>query len=277
MPGYFDAMGIPVLRGRSYAETDRVGSPGVIVVNEAFADFYFPGEDAVGKRIGSFANDGWVYGREWLTIVGVVGNVRHRGLTSEPRREIYVNGLQRPMRLRSGVVVARTGGDPADLVGPIRARLAALDPEVPADFATMESIVSASTSDRRFLMIVLAVFATVALTLSAVGIYGVVSYTVARRRREMGIRLALGAAPGRVRSMVIRNAMQMVLIGIVAGILGARLLSRSFEALLWLVSPTDSTTIAIVVVLLAGTAWIASFVPALRGSRVDPLVTMRSD
>ncbi|MGD8331865.1 MAG: ABC transporter permease [Acidobacteriota bacterium] len=277
MPGYFEAMGIPLLRGRTYTEDDRAGGAGVVVVNEAFARAYFADEEAVGRRIGSFANDGWVYGDEWLTIIGVVGNVHHSGLTSAPRREVYVNGLQRPMRLRSGVVVARTEGDPAELIAPIRARIAALDPEVPAQYATLESIVTASTADRRFLMIVLGVFAAVALTLSAVGIYGVVSYSVARRTREMGIRLALGAPPTRVRTMVILNAMQMVLIGVVAGLIDARLLSRFFESLLWQVSPTDPWTAAGVVLALAATAWVASFVPARRGAAVDPLLTMRSE
>jgi ABC-type antimicrobial peptide transport system permease subunit len=181
------------------------------------------------------------------------------------------------MRLRSGAVVARTAGDPAELIAPIRARVAALDPEVPAQYATLESIVAASTADRRFLMIVLGVFAAVALTLSAVGIYGVVSYSVVRRSREMGIRLALGAPPARVRTMVILNAMQMVLIGMVGGLIGARLLSRFFASLLWQVSPTDPWTAAGVVLALAATAWLASFVPARRGAAVDPLLTMRSE
>jgi putative ABC transport system permease protein len=277
MPGYFEAMGIPVLRGRAYTDADRAGAPGVIVVSEEFARFYFPNEDPLGKRIGSFANDGWVYGTEWLTIIGVVGNVRHGGLTTDPRREIYVNGLQRPMRVRSGVVVARTAGNPADLVAPIRARLAALDPDVPAEYAALESIVAASVADRRFLMIVLGVFAAVALALSAVGIYGVVSYGVERRTREMGIRLALGAPPARVRALVIRNAMTMVLFGMIAGLVGAWLLNRTFASLLWQITPNDPWTVAGVVALLIAVAWLASYVPARRGARVDPLVTMRAE
>jgi len=274
---YFDAMGIPVLRGRTFAAGDRIGAPGVVVVNQAFASYYFPDEDPVGQRIGSLANDGWVYGDEWLTIVGVVGDVRHAGLTSEPLREMYVNGMQRPMRLGAGTLVTRADGAPADLSAPIRARIVALDPEVPVSFRTMEAVVAGSTADRRFLMVVLGVFAAVALTLSAVGIYGVVSYTVARRTREMGIRIALGAPPRRVRALVIRNAMGMVAAGLVVGVLGARWLSSTLEALLWQISATDPWTIAGVVLLLAATAAGASYVPAWRGSRVDPLVTMRSE
>lgn len=272
--GYFDAMRIPVLNGRTFNAADQRGAPGVVVVNEAFADYYFPEESAVGRRIGSLSNDGWVYGDEWLTIVGVVGNVRHSGLTAEPLREIYVNGMQRPMRLRSGVLVVRGSSD----LGPaIREKLALVDPEVPTELSTMNAIVAASTADRRFLMIVLAVFAGVGLTLSAVGIYGVVSYAVAQRTREMGIRIALGAAPSKVRNLVVRNAMRMVVAGLVVGVAGALALSRLLGSLLWQVSPSDPLTIAGVVLLLATTGWLASFVPALRGSRVDPLVTMRGD
>ncbi|HEX9700785.1 MAG TPA: ABC transporter permease [Acidobacteriota bacterium] len=272
---YFEAMDIALLRGRFFNAADRAGAPGVAIVNQALVDRFFPDEEPLGKRIGSLSNDGWVYGEEWLTIVGVVGNVRHDGLTAEARPETYVHYLQRPMRARGANVTLETIGEPTALVAAVREHIRRLDDRVPMDFSSMESLLGRSLAERRFTMAILAVFGAVALALAAVGIYGVVSYSVARRRREMGIRIALGAQPRGVRRLVVRRSMTLVAAGIVIGVLGALALTRLLETMLYEVSPTDPLTFAAVTLLLAATAWLASFIPALRGSRTDPMITMR--
>ena len=275
--GYFAAMKIPLLRGRLFGPGDHAGTPDVAVVNRSLAEKLWPGGDPIGKRVRNLANDSWIYPDRWITIVGVAGDVRHGGLLSEAEPEIYVHYLQRPNRAQSSVVTLRTSVPPASVVGAARARIAALDPEVPAEFATMSARVVESVADRRFTMLVLGAVAAVALLLAAVGIYGVVSYSVARRAREIGIRLALGAPPGSVRALVQRGAMRTALAGMAAGIVGAILLSRLLRGLLYGVSPTDPATFAAVVVVLTGVAWLASYIPARRTTRVDPIVTMRTE
>ncbi len=274
---YFAAMGIPILRGRTFGPADRAGAPGVVIVNSSFARAYFGEDDPLGHRIGRLSNDSWVYGDEWLTIVGIVGDVRHAGLTEAARPEIYVNGRQRPMRLRGSVLALRTSGDPNDLIGPVRAALDQIDRDIPTTFATMSRIMGNSEAEQRFLLVVMGTFAVVALTLCSIGIYGVVSYSVAERHREMGIRIALGAAPAKVRAMVTRKAMGTVLVGIALGAAGSVFLGRTLEAALYEVGPLDPFVFATVIAILAAAAWAASFIPALRGSRVDPIVTMQAD
>lgn len=275
--GYFEAMGIPLLRGRLFDRGDHAGTADVAVINQVLADRLWPDGDAIGARVRNLANDSWIYPDRWITIVGVVGNVRHGALLEEPAPEIYVHYLQRPDRARSAVLALRTRVPPAEVVSVARARIRALDPDVPAEFATMSARVVDSVADRRFTMLVLGAFAVVALLLAAVGIYGVVSYSVAGRTREIGIRLALGASPGSVRGMVQRSAMRMTLAGVVVGIAGALLLTRALRGLLFGVSPTDPTTFAGVVVILTGVAWLASYLPARRTTRVDPMITMRAE
>jgi predicted permease len=272
---YFEAMDIPLLRGRLFGAADRAGAPGVVIVNQALADRFFPDQEPLGKRIGSLSNDSWVYGEEWLTIVGVVGNVRHDGLTAEARPETYVHYLQRPMRARGANLTLEVTGDPSALAPAVRELIRRRDDRVPMELSSMEALLGRSLAERRFTMAILAVFGAVALALAAVGIYGVVSYSVARRRREMGIRIALGAQPRGVRRLVVRRSMALVAAGITIGVLGALALTRLLEAMLYEVSPTDPLTFAAVTLLLAATAWLASFVPALRGSRTDPMITMR--
>ncbi len=275
--GYFAAMKIPLLRGRLFGPEDHAGTPDVAVINRSLAEKLWPGGDPIGKRVRNLANDSWIYPDRWITIVGVAGDVRHGGLLTEAEPEIYVHYLQRPNGAQSSVLTLRTSVPPSSVVGAARARIAALDPEVPAEFATMSARVVESVADRRFTMLVLGAFAAVALLLAAVGIYGVVSYSVARRAREIGIRLALGAPPGSVRALVQRSAMRTALAGMVAGIVGAILLSRLVGGLLYGVSPTDPATFAAVVVVLTGVAWLASYIPARRTTRVDPIVTMRTE
>jgi predicted permease len=273
--GYFEAMGIPVVRGRVFDERDHADVPDVVVINQTLAHRYWPDENPVGKRIRRLANDQHLYGDRWLTIIGVVGDVRHRGLTAAPQRELYVHNLQRPGRAGSFIATIKSGSSVDALVNRVRARLQALDGDVPAEFSTMTSRMSGSVSDRRFTMVVLGAFGGVALLLAMVGIYGVVSYAVARRTREMGIRLALGAEPGRVRNLVQFGALRVVAIGLAAGVAGAFFVTRIMRSLLFDVSPIDPVTFGGVVLLLLGAAWVASFVPARRSTRIDPMITMR--
>jgi putative ABC transport system permease protein len=275
--GYFEAMGIPVLEGRAFDRADRDGTLPVAVVNQALARRAWPGESPVGKRVRDLANEPGAYRQEWLTIVGVVGDVRHGGLLADPSPEIYVNVLQRPDRANAAVVTLRAAVPPGDLAGPVRARIRALDPDVPAELVPMSDRIRATMATRRFTVLVLGLFAGVALVLAAVGIYGVVSYTVARRTREIGIRLALGATPRRVSAMVQGDVVPVVVAGLVAGLVTAVLATRLIAGLLHDVGSADLAVLGAVTALLAVVAWLASWIPAWRTSKVDPMATMRGE
>ena len=275
--GYFEAMGIPLLRGRLFGEGDSQGTPDVAVINRALADQVWPGEDPIGKRVRNLANDSWIYPDRWVTIVGIVGNVRHGALLEEAQPEIYVHYLQRPNRAQSSVLVLRSALPTPRIIEAARDRIQALDAEVPMRFVTMRERVIGSVADRRFTMLVLGAFSLVALLLAAVGIYGVVSYSVARRTREIGIRMALGAEAGNVRALVQRRVMLTAWSGTAVGIVGALLLSRAMQGLLYGVTSTDPWTFLAVTLGLTGVAWLASYVPSRRTARVDPMIAMRAE
>jgi len=276
--GYFGALRIPVVAGRVFDETDRAGAPDVAVVNEAMARRYWPNDTPVGKRIRNLANDSWLYGDDrWVTIVGVVRNVRQTALTSEVLPEVYVNTAQRPFRSRYAVTAIRSTLPPASLVSAVRSRLAQRFGDVPAEYQTMDARVASSVGDRRFLMTILGAFAGGALLLAAVGIYSVISYRVAQRTLEIGIRVALGARPGQVRAMVIRSSMAVVVAGLAAGVAGALVLTRVVRSLLYEVTPTDPVTFAGVLLLLGGAALVASYLPARRATRADPMTALRAE
>ena len=274
---YFAAMGIPLRGGRVFGPEDGAGMDHVAVINQALAEKVWPGENPIGKRIRNLANDSWIYPDRWLTVVGVVGDVRHDGLLAAPDPEIYVHYAQRPNRAQNAVVVLRTNVPPATLAATARARVGALDPDVPVEFVTMSARVTESVGDRRFTLLVLGAFGVVALVLAAVGIFEVASYAVARRTREIGIRLALGATPSAVRSLVQGNAMKSVLVGAVVGLGAALLLTRVMRSLLFGISATDPISFGAAIALLAAVAWIASYLPARRSTRVDPMITMRAE
>lgn len=278
-PGYFEALGIPLLRGRRFEDSDRAGSPHVVLVSRAMAEQYWPGEDPVGKRIGNLANEPMRYRGEgdWLTIIGVVGDVRHSSLTEEPQPALYVNVLQRPARARSVIATIRTSAPAQTLAGAVRARLRGLDSDVPMELATMDARVAESVAERRFVLLVLGIFAAVALLLAAVGIYGVVSYGVERRTREMGIRLALGATPREVLGLVLRGSIFTVAAGIAVGVVCAAALTRILQGMLYDVSPLDPSVFAAVVAVLALVALAASYLPARRATRVDPMIALRAE
>jgi putative ABC transport system permease protein len=273
-PHFFESMRIPLLAGRDFTPTDTKQSPNVAVVNEVFARLFFPGEDPLGHRLnlqGQF--------RDPLVIVGVVGNVRDFGLDEQPKPGIYYPYLQSPLfedLSRSLTLVIRTKSDPASLMESLRAEMLSMDKTLPVySLKPMTEYLHDSLSRRRFNMVLLSVFAAVALVLAAVGIYGVISYTVSQRTHEIGIRLAIGAHAGNILRLVIGQAMLLTIIGIALGLAASFALTRLLESLLFEVSATDPLTFAVIAVILTGVALAACFVPARRATKVDPMIALR--
>jgi predicted permease len=278
-PGYLKAMQIPLLRGRFVAATDDEHSPQVIVIDENFARKYFPGQDPIGRRIhlAIFNMD--------PEIVGVVGHVKHWGLDLEADRhplqeQIYSPFLQIPDAAWSGppqaVVVLRSAGSPLGTVGAVREAIVKLNSQnVMYEARTMEAIIAESLAARRFSMILLGVFATLALLLSSIGIYGVISYVVGQRTREIGIRIALGAQRSTVLWLILGEGMKMAMTGVVVGIVAAAGLTRLMSQLIYGVSAADPVTFAGVIIVLTAVAFAACYVPARRAMRVDPMVALR--
>lgn len=270
-PGYFAALGIPLLRGRDVTEQDSPEAPPVVLVNQAMADRYFAGEDAVGQQIVGM-------GPTPITIVGVVGDVRQAGLDSPPRAELYFPQPQVPFAWQEMTLVVRTGMKPMALAGPVREAIRAIDPQQPVfDLVTMDQVVAESVSDRRLYLWLMGVFALVALTLAVTGIYGVISYSVSQRTREFGIRLALGSSARRLRRGVVWQGGRLALWGLLIGIPASYLLTRLLAGLLYGVGAADPLTYAGVALVLGVVALLASYVPALRATRVDPIVALRAE
>jgi putative ABC transport system permease protein len=265
---YFGVMGIPMLRGRAFTEDEeRDGTRGVIV-NDELARQGWPGEDPIGKRItfGAIRS---------AQVVGVVASVQHLSLDARPELQMYVPGVSRSP---SSAVVIRTKGDPLAIARDVRAVVAEVDVNLPVTrLRTFEDVVSASAATPRFRTSVLAIFAGLALLLAVAGIYGVLSYLVALRTREIGVRMALGASAGAVVRMVMRQALPLVLLGAVLGSGGAFILGRTLRAFLYGTEPTDTVSLAVSVSLIVGAAFVACAVPARRASRVDPVVALRVD
>ncbi|MGH7529915.1 MAG: ABC transporter permease [Gemmatimonadales bacterium] len=274
---FFEALGIRVLRGRGFDERDGASVGDVAVIDEALAAHYWPGDNPVGKRIRNLANDAWIYPDRWLTVIGVVEAIRHEALTAEPVPTVYVHYEQRPARLASATLVLRGAVPPDGLVGPVRDRIRTIDQDVPAEFTTMQRLVQDAVSDRRFAVLVLGGFAALALLLAGVGIYGVVSYAVERRTREVGIRLALGAAPHGVIGMILGDSMRGVAAGAVLGAAGAAALMRVLVGMLYGTRPLDPVVLGTVALLLAAVAGLATYIPARRAARVDPMVALRTE
>jgi putative ABC transport system permease protein len=270
-PGYFQTMGIPLLSGRLVTDQDIANNLGLVLINDALAKRFFPGEDPVGKRISNATNNGQT---QWQTIVGVVGNVRHLGLDIEPRPEIYYHTHTLPPF--GPVVVIRTTSDPMRIISLARAKVRELDSGLAvSNVGTMSDLVSQSVAQRRFGMLLLGIFSGIALLLASIGIYGVVSYSVSQRTREIGVRLALGASARDVLGMILRNGMSLVLAGVTAGLLGAFALTRLMSKLLFEVSATDVLTYAVVSLGLSVIALIACYIPARRAMKVDPMIALR--
>ena len=274
--GFFSAFGIPLKRGRLFDDRDRAGAPDVAVVNQVLANKYWPGEDPIGKRIHDLTYDNYGPDR-WVTVVGVVGDVRNRSLTATATPLVYVNPQQRPQRSRYAYLTLRSALPPAALQRSVQALLRQLAPGVPAKFETMNALMASCVAGRLLSSSVLGVFAAVALILAAIGIYGVVSYQVVQRTREMGVRMALGARPGQVRGMVVGSSMRIVAVGLIAGAVAFPLLTHAIQSLLYGVDAIDPGTITGVLLLFGAVAAMASLIPAHRATRVDPLVALRSE
>ena len=273
---YFRALGVTVLKGRYFTEADREDAPGALIINSTMATNYFPGEDPVGKRV----NLG-TPGSPWLTIVGIVNDVKHNGLTAGPKAEMYFLhsqhayanpfGVWRPMML-----AVRTTVDPLSVSGSLKEAVQTLDKDLPvARLQALDQIVSSSIAQARFAMLLMTIFSLVALALAAAGVYGVVSYSVAQRTREIGIRMALGAQPRQVLRLVIGQGMGPALLGVAIGLVGALALTRLIQTLLFVVSATDPLTFASVAVLLAVVAFLACYLPARRATRVEATFALR--
>ena len=276
-PGYFESMGIRVLRGRTLTDDDHADAPQVVVINETMAKRYWPDEDALGKRFYLGTNP-----RPWITIVGITAPVRHNAATETPRAEMYIPhaqwGRAAGGTLRSMTYVIRTAGDPLAVLGYVRQTVKSLDPNVPiAEVRTLEGVADNSFSQARFTTLLLGLFAALALTLATIGIYGVISLLVTRRRQEIGIRIALGAHPAMILRMVLQRGMLLAAAGVAIGVGGALLLTRVIGTLLYGVSPLDAATFAGVPLLLGLVAIIACLIPASRAATVNPVVALREE
>jgi putative ABC transport system permease protein len=269
-PGYFRAIGLPLVQGRFFNESDQAKSQPVVIVNAALVRRYFPGEDPIGKRI-KFSEP--TEQAAWQTIIGVVGDGKQDSLRAEVKPEIYQSHLQRAQDNMTLVVRAVT--DPQTLISAVREQIRALDPNLPIyDIKTMQAVMDESVARERFIALLLIVFAALALALAAIGIYGVMSYSVAQRTQEIGIRLALGAQRRDVLLLVLSQGMKMTLGGVTLGLLAALGLTRLLAGLLYSVSTTDPTTFVVITALLTAVALLACFVPAWRATQVDPLIAL---
>ncbi|MCW5559379.1 MAG: FtsX-like permease family protein, partial [Verrucomicrobiae bacterium] len=268
---YFNAMGIPVKSGRAFTAEDARPVAGVVMVNEAFEKYHFPGESAVGKRIhllGSRTN------APWQTVVGVVSDVRQSGLAGDVTLEVYNLELEDMGGAMSFVM--RTPGEPAGLISAVRAAVAAVEPNQPIhNLMTMEQRLANTTTSRRLNTVLLGSFATVALLLAVVGIYGVMSYAVTQRRREIGVRMALGAQKSDVLGLVIGGGLRLTLLGVAIGLAGAFALTRYLSNQLYAVKATDPLTFLGIAAALTGVALLACWLPARRAARTDPMVALR--
>jgi putative ABC transport system permease protein len=270
--GYFATMEIPLIRGRFFEESDGPDMPHVAVISQTMARRFWPNEDPLGKQLQYGNMDGDLH---LLHIVGVVGDIRDDGLDAEPRPIVYVNYFQRPAAASQFSIVVRAYGDAAALTNGMRREARALNPEMPTKFQTVKEIVSASLDNRRFSMIMLGVFAGSALLLAMVGLYGVMAYITSQRTHEIGIRMALGAQRVDMLGMIFRQSFGLVLAGVGLGILASIALTRLLSSLLYGVRATDVVTYGGVIGLLVTAAALASYIPARRAMKVDPMVALR--
>jgi len=269
-PGYFGTLGIRLIKGRDFTDRDNSDAPKVAVINSDLSRTHFSGEDPLGKRI-TFDEGG-----SWISIAGVIDDVKQLGQDSSAQPEVYFPYAQATHPSMS--IVVRTASNPSSLVAAMKSQIQGIDQDLPvADVSTMEQLLSQSVSGRRFNMLLLTVFAVAALVLAAVGIYGVMSYSVSQRTHEIGIRMALGAQTSEVLKLVVRHGMFLTLAGLAVGFVASLLLTQLMSSMLFGVTATDPITFAAVSVLLAGVALGACFVPARRAAKVDPMVALRHE
>jgi predicted permease len=271
---FFGALGVPLLRGRDFTGADAAGSPPVVIINRTMATTLFPGEDPIGKRLmlGDFNPES-----PWITIVGIAGDVIYSGLDRGPEPTMYTP-YDQSLWWPTMYLVVRTSVDPAGLARAVRRQVADLDPLLPvARVNTMDDLLGQSVAGPRFRTTLLGIFAAVALLLAGVGIYGILSYTVGQRTREIGIRMALGAGRRNVLALVLGQGMALAGIGVAAGLIAALALSRVLAGLLFGVSPTDPATFGVVSLVMIGAALLACYLPARRATLVDPMMALRAD
>lgn len=270
-PDYFATIGIPLVQGRLFNDGDRLDTPAVVVVNQTLARRFWPGQDPTGKQIKFVGGDDTP-----ATIVGIVGDAKHDWLSEEQRPQIYDCYSQSPGFFAT--VVVRTKVEPTSLSQAVREAVWKVDKEQPVwKVRTVESLLAYNVADKRFLMLLMVVFAGLALTITAVGLYGVVNYTVGRRTHEIGVRMALGARAADVLKLVVSQGMRLALTGVCVGLLASLALTRFIQSLLFGVSATDALTLVSVSALLGGVALLACYVPARRATKVDPLIALRHE
>ena len=273
-PGYFNTMGIPVLKGRDFTERDKADSPYAVVISEKTAHHFWPGENPIGKRLkpGSATND-----TPWREVIGVVKDVRQNDFVEQPKMQMYFSHEQiNTFIFAPNALVVRTSVAPLSLAATVRNTVWTIDKDQPvSDIRSMEEIVSEAVARQRFSMLLLGIFASLALVLAAVGIYGVMSYSVAQRTHEIGIRMALGAQKSDVLKLTVGQGLKLVSIGVAIGLLAALILTRVMSSLLFGISATDPATFVTISMVLVSVALLASYIPALRAMKVDPMFALR--
>lgn len=272
--GYFAALGIPLIQGRLFDDRDGPDAPHVAVISESLAKRRWPGEDPIGKRI-QYANMDSDF--RVFTIVGIVGDVRDEGLDAEPSPTFYGNARQRVGATSRYTYVLHGVGDPATIIASARRAVHELDPEVPPGFRTIEQVISSTLADRTFSLFLLGVFGAAALLLAVTGVYGVIAFLVAQQTREIGIRVALGAQRENVIRMVVGRGVRLTTIGLAAGLLAAFWLTKLLAGLLYGIEATDPVTFAAIAFFLLGVTAVASWIPARRAARVDPMIAIRAE
>jgi predicted permease len=278
-PDYFEALGIELIKGRVFTAQDTPNTPTVVIVDQVLAQKYFPNEDPMGKRLKQSLTS------PSLEIVGIVRHVEPNSLDGQPpaSAQFYLNFNQIPAERLPGYVrrinlLTRTEVEPASLASAVRGQVTVLNKDQAVfNVRTMEQIVAQSVAPRRFSMLLLTVFAVVALALASIGIYGLMSYVVAQRTREIGVRLALGAQSGSVLRLVIAQGMKLALAGVALGLVASVALTQTIKNLLFGVSASDPATFGVIALLLAGVAFVACFVPARRATKLDPMIALRHE
>jgi putative ABC transport system permease protein len=276
-PDYLATLGVPLRRGRLLSERDRQGAPLVVVINESMARQYFPDHDPIGQRIqlGTEPDPN----APWMEIVGVVGDMK-QSFEAASKAEMFVPYAQYPDPILAGMylntaLVVRTAGSPADITTSVRAVIGEIDPGQPlVNVRTMATAMSGTVAQPRFQMTLLVIFAAVAVALSAVGVYGVMAYTVSQRVPEIGVRMAIGASPRQVVRMVVRQGARLTAVGIALGVVGAGLAAVAMQSLLFDVKALDPVTFIAAPILLAAAALLACYIPARRAARISPLAAL---
>lgn len=273
---YFETLGIPLKRGRLFTAADAAGAPCAVVVNETFARRYFPGEDPLGRPLKLFLLRGQTGAPPACEVVGIAGDTRSAALDQAIRPSLYMHHDQNPTG--SMTYVVRTASDPAALTAAIKQRIWGVNRNQPfVTISTVEQLIADSLGERRFLLALIGAFASIALGLAAIGIYGLLSFTTTQRTGEIGIRMALGASGGQILTLVVREALQLALAGVALGALGALALSRWLAALLYDTSPRDPAVLAAAALAMLAIAGLAAWIPAARAARVDPMTALRTE